>query len=227
MTLNCTLTGVDAWTSLGEIMALSREFPFVEWGFLLYEGRNEGRYSAPPKLALQLEHVSREVRTALHICGPTSVSQYLKGEGFAADLAKMVGRVQINLCLSEGNVGQLGERITWSNRPVIIQHNRGNARLWGKLPGSQYTLFDGSGGKGVLPETWPAPISGQPFGYAGGLSPENILTELPRMAEASQGGAAWQWIDMEGRLRVEDRFSLPLCRRVLESVARWNNGGKA
>ncbi len=32
----CTLTGVDDHTQFYDLMMLSREFPFVEWGVLIF-----------------------------------------------------------------------------------------------------------------------------------------------------------------------------------------------
>ncbi len=227
MPLTCTLTGVDAWTSLAEVESLAREFPLAEWGFLYYAGRTEGRYSAYGTIGFQLGFLAGKARVALHICGHEALSQYLDGAGVAADLARMVDRVQINLRLTETNVGPLGDAIARSKIPVIVQYNQANAELWKKLPGSQLTLFDGSGGKGLLPEEWPAPISDQPFGYAGGLAPENIVAELPRMQKAAQGSTAWQWIDMEGQLRTADRFDLFRCRTVLEALDGCEKGKAA
>jgi hypothetical protein len=227
----CTLTGVDSSTSLDEVAGLSLEFPFVEWGFLLYLGRDEGRYSAPSEIAARLERLAGNARVALHVCGREALLQFCAGEGVTADLAnqveKMSGRIQLNLRLDLLPPIAIAPALDRSLVPVIIQHNRANTPLWDQLPGTQQTLFDASGGRGVLPESWPTPISTQPFGYAGGLSPENIATELPRMAAAAGGSAAWRWIDMEGKLRVEDRFDLARCRQVLEAVKAFTETSKA
>lgn len=77
-------------------------------------------------------------------------------------------------------------------------------------------LFDISGGAGILPDAWPTAHTyrmsiGQEgyFGYAGGIGPENIAEQLPKIARA-----AWPfpyWIDMETRVRSEgDRVFDPL-----------------
>ncbi len=93
-----------------------------------------------------------------------------------------------------------------------------------------YALFDASGGAGTLPREWPKPIyidvepgehgCGEQFpayhGYAGGLGPQNLATEIPRIAEAA--GDAPIWIDMETHVRTPDDtvFSLSRVRKALE-----------
>ena len=56
------------------------------------------------------------------------------------------------------------------------------------------------------------------YGYAGGLGPDNLRTEIPKIAEAS--GRHDFWIDMEGKVRDDsDRLDLSKVRRVLEICA--------
>ena len=85
-------------------------------------------------------------------------------------------------------------------------------------------LFDISGGAGILPTEWPRPYmlrDGQPVyhGYAGGLSPDNLAEQLPKIAEAA--GDARIWIDVETHVRSADdrQFDLDKVRRFLEIAA--------
>lgn len=95
-------------------------------------------------------------------------------------------------------------------------------------------LFDGSHGAGVVPKGWPKPESVPTirrddrsiqyplyFGYAGGLGPETLETQLPLIAEAA--GDARIWIDMERRVRSDDDrvFDLAKVRRCLEICQPW------
>ena len=56
-------------------------------------------------------------------------------------------------------------------------------------------------------------------GYAGGLGPDNIESELQRIAAAA--GDAPFWIDMETRVRSDndEQFDLNKVRRCLEITA--------
>jgi phosphoribosylanthranilate isomerase len=62
-------------------------------------------------------------------------------------------------------------------------------------------LFDLSGGIGVLPREWPR-ASGKYFGYAGGLSPENLAQQIDRIGKVC--GEVPIWIDVETRVRSEE-----------------------
>lgn len=83
-------------------------------------------------------------------------------------------------------------------------------------------LFDISGGAGILPSEWPKPyymsddMSHSYHGYAGGLGPENLETQLPKIAKSA--GDCRIWIDMETRVRSDgDRqFDLAKVVRCLE-----------
>jgi hypothetical protein len=86
-------------------------------------------------------------------------------------------------------------------------------------------LYDVSGGAGIVPDKWPTPFEKHMrhpnviyFGYAGGLGPDNLNVELPRIEMAAQDSRVW--IDMETKVRSnEDHlFDLDKCVAVLEYV---------
>jgi len=94
-------------------------------------------------------------------------------------------------------------------------------------------LFDASGGAGILPIVWPKPFvlsqeqntiafgtpNYVPHGYAGGLSPDNLAGQLPRILDAA--GDCRIWIDAETHLRSDGglKFDLDKCRRFLDIAA--------
>lgn len=54
---------------------------------------------------------------------------------------------------------------------------------------------------------WPSPFPNRTCGYAGGLGPDNLETELPRIIGAARKHPFW--IDMESSLRgLDDCFDL-------------------
>jgi hypothetical protein len=82
-------------------------------------------------------------------------------------------------------------------------------------------LFDRSGGKGILPDKWPEPLFPKVYhGYAGGLGPDTLEEEIPKILEASRDQTIW--IDMESRVRSEDdeQFDLEKVRLCLEICER-------
>lgn len=78
-------------------------------------------------------------------------------------------------------------------------------------------LHDLSSGTGVTPNNWPVPDPVIPCGYAGGLGPDNVLSEIKRM-EIVAGGSRF-WIDMEQRVQTNGKLDLGKVRRVLEFCA--------
>ena len=77
-------------------------------------------------------------------------------------------------------------------------------------------LYDKSGGAGVVPDSWPEAMKGIYSGYAGGLGPDNLESELPAI-EAAAGEERF-WIDMETKIRTADNktFDLDAVRKCLE-----------
>ena len=81
-------------------------------------------------------------------------------------------------------------------------------------------LFDLSGGAGQLPQAWPrADVAYS--GYAGGLSPENVIEQLKKIEEAAWGHRIW--VDVETHVRSADdqTFDLDKVRAFLEAVKLW------
>lgn len=74
----------------------------------------------------------------------------------------------------------------------------------------------------MLPEDgWPTAWPGVRCGYAGGLSPENVLGQLDAIDASLPHPDAPVWIDMERRVRTDDDTALDLgrVRAVLKAVA--------
>ena len=80
-------------------------------------------------------------------------------------------------------------------------------------------LFDLSHGAGLLPSRWPRPLPGVYCGYAGGLSPDNVVEQIDEISEVA--GEQPFWIDAETHLRSPDGRSLDLdrVRRFLAAAA--------
>ena len=66
-------------------------------------------------------------------------------------------------------------------------------------------LFDASGGNGIQPTQWQKPIyENHPMGYSGGLSPDNVYSNLNKIK--SVVGDDFTWIDAEGKLKSQTLF---------------------
>lgn len=224
----CTLTGADDHTQQADLWHLAKQFRpgLVEWG-ILYSANNqgEGRYPSFEWIEQLTEMVGRgdAPRFSLHVCG-RAVQQFLDGTGHVTEVAKAFPRVQVNFRAREYPLESIkAMMLRNADKTIITQHNFANAALWRDLRdfGNHAILFDQSGGRGMSPAAWPAPIEGVRSGYAGGLGLNNLATELPKI-KAAAGGSTFYWIDAEGKLRdIRDRFDLRIARQFLEGVQNF------
>lgn len=242
-----TLTGIDEGVDPWDLITLTEEFPFVEWGVLFSRDRRgkENRYPGKDWLKKLGEHTrffEKERRTkfplSAHLCGHYArevVLTHSLYEGQKTDWSHDYGyfvkfhRFQLNI--SSDLIGSLDLDTIHDFMPggqIIIQSHKGFGHLnlsdyvWRYNDGLQKDmsehrfsiLFDVSGGTGLLPNGWDEADKKIFCGYAGGLKPENLAEQLPRI-EAVAGNAN-VWIDMESGVRENDRFSLEKARAVLE-----------
>ncbi len=245
--------GIDDSVEPLLLAALSAQHPYIEWGILFREDKkNTPRYASDQFLTKLKEYKGR-MRLAGHLCAD-AVNRVLLGD---ADLPRRladdygVKRYQLNATVANGcDVALFGtdegaERVVENLRAVceanptlefIVQRNAQTRALWERLapapPRNLSFLYDESMGFGTSPESWPAPERARDgaaplFGYAGGLSPANIVEQLGAMVASSTGLPFW--IDMESSLRTEladgsdafdvNKASQCIARLVLAGVA--------
>lgn len=222
----CTLTGADDSASIDDLWALGRKFPFVEWGVLYsIAQQGHGRYPSFDWIDHLTERMDLKSGPgfALHICG-RAVGEFLSDTNMhlrriTRDL-RYFRRIQLNFRAGTYDPGIVKAGVArHPYQTIITQHNPVNAPLLPFLAGARNhaVLFDGSGGRSIRCNAWAPTLSGVECGYAGGLGPDNLGDELPRIHQAANGQP--YWIDMEGSLRNgSDRFDLGQATRCLEHV---------
>lgn len=226
-----TLTGADDSCDPIQLIEMSKEFPFVEWG-ILFGSTERQRFPSRKWISNLVEsrvNYQNDASLSLHLCG-ARLRAISRGD---PDLEDIIGsercafqRVQLNGLQREFGVD---ERVLssfckmdggWWDPEIIFQINGDNDGLW-KAVARRYAvsvLFDRSGGKGITPSEWPAPHQEIPCGWAGGLGPHNVVEEVQNIQKLAWPAMQF-WIDMETNLYDEDgRFSLEKCRQVLEAV---------
>lgn len=235
-----TVTGADDSTPVDSLLAIAKQFPFVEFGILLSRG-SMGRMRFPSTEWLNnLVAVASEHRLNLsgHLCGawvrellvgrwPESELRAIHPEFTNADIFK---RWQINTHAIPHKtkvpeltaiINELGKR----GQTAIFQYDGVNTGTVDTMRQSGCTniatLFDLSHGAGILPKDWPAPLPGIYCGYAGGLSAENVAEQLKKL-ETVVGDSAI-WIDAETRLRTPDDaiFSMTKVHDFLAAAQPW------
>lgn len=81
-------------------------------------------------------------------------------------------------------------------------------------------LFDDSFGEGILPDKRRPPLFEDLFqGYAGGLSPENIVQELNKISQVAKKCV---FIDAEGKLKDNNSFSFEKAEKFVQNAMSWN-----
>jgi phosphoribosylanthranilate isomerase len=222
-----TLTGVDDATDLDAILsaASSHQPGLVEWG-VLYSTSNAGRPRYPSRSTIdKIARLCEGVPTApfaLHICG-RSVADFIASREHVSEIARAFPRVQINFAAPKHDLVALRRLIEVNpRRAFITQRNTANFNLWpafADLPNHAY-LFDASGGRGVQRMAWPAAMLNARCGWSGGLGPDNLEAQLPRIHAAAR---LPYWIDMESGLRDEaDQLDLGRACRCIEIVEAFN-----
>lgn len=220
--INVTITGADDDVHPRAMLALSEEFPFLEWG-LLHSAKRMGTSRYPStKWYSALEYMPRRaiMHFAVHLCGQ-SARETIAGHPFmefeiGAAARRNCRRFQVN-GYEAGLPGQLPRLARTLDVEFILQCRHVEeleqcARDAENVHGAS-VLFDVSGGRGVRPAQWPATPRGCRLGFAGGIGPDNVLDVIRAIGPRDP-----YWIDMESGVRTNDRLDLGKVRRVLEQV---------
>jgi hypothetical protein len=232
-----TITGGDDSIPPEALVSYSRTYPWVEWGILL--SRSQVAVPRFPSIAWveSLAGIAFEEQMALsgHLCGAW-VRNLCRGDfSFAVErptIADAFDRIQLNFHAIAHTVNPdalvAGLKVLRPRNGYILQFDGVNDEIMRTLQDTGIPaapLFDRSGGKGVLPKEWPPMHPTFEYaGYAGGLSPTNVLDELTRIeAAVGDGDRSRVWIDVETHVRSDnDRlFDLDLVEKFLEAVAPW------
>ena len=221
-----TVTGADDTTDIEEMVTIQKEYPFVEWAILVSAGRKSPRF---PSMDWIKALSGKGLKLSLHLCG-RYVNEILAGDmSFIAfhlsEVWNMFDRVQINTHGISHEADLPGMVILMNNfsgKEFIFQFDNQNSATvdYARAAGVKCSaLFDLSHGDGILPSEWPKPIANIPCGYAGGLSPENVTSQLDNIK--SLIGSEKIWIDAETHLRTyadhKDIFDLNKVRSFLSA----------
>lgn len=224
-----TLTGADDSVRPEDLVPLTRKYPFVEWGILFSQSRQGNaawpRYPSANWLArLHAVTVAEELPLSAHLCGGW-VRDFVANTApswWSMYPAILYQRKQLNF---HGTPQQLAAPIQATLKALpqaaaaFIGQADGVNDRWIREVGMS-PLFDVSGGRGVTPLLWPRAWPGVYCGYAGGISPDNVLAMVTGPI-ADAAGDARVWIDMETHVRsgADRQFDLGKVARVLGLLA--------
>lgn len=224
-----TITGADNSIQVEQLISLSKQYPFVEWGILVSR-KCMGEHRFPSHAWLQELAEKAEgkgLNLSLHLCGGY-VRELLKGEAnfieeIGANVISLFQRVQINTHGEphEFDTSFVPLMIAMEKEFIFQYDNVNTGALVAAMDLGVYcsTLFDLSHGAGVLPANWPKPLIGVRCGYAGGISPGNIEEQILKVNEVSAG--LQTWIDMETHVRTNELFDIAKVRDCLDIAAQY------
>lgn len=230
-----TITGADDKTNHLDLIKISERFPFVEWGILFSPKKKSGPRYPSEGWVNQIKTSSRglNMNFSAHLCGGYT-REFLETGLLTQAIADMkdnmmsnfFGRHQMNFNSSRHVVCEaFFESLGRTSTKVILQYNKSNFGLCQEVyckcgyNTNIHFLYDGSGGRGVLPEKWSAVMPNHFTGYAGGLSPENLNEALVNINLAV--GDNEIWIDTETGVRANDRLDLDKVFKFLEITERY------
>lgn len=213
-----TFSGIDQYTKVSDLQKLYQQYPFVEFVFLYSVHANRkgaGRY--PQKVILK-GYKKAGLPMALHLCGKIAHDLVHDGKwsvvyGELGTYMDLFDRIQLNIPKTKN----FSRSLTFpEDKTIILQLHEGTRELFDTykhLP-NVAGFQDGSGGRGIAETDWMYPET-EPFGYAGGIGPENAAAVVTELNEICQ----WDyWIDMESGIRTNDRFDVSKCERVCRQL---------
>lgn len=229
-----TLTGADDAISPSKLVELSKKFPMAEWG-ILYFPEKEGSARNPTPEWREKALSFDGLNLSAHLCGKQVFRELLNPhvrDARISDLRKYK-RVQLNINARDQDffddeVIDVFRTLHKADIHIILQlHDRTKdviAQFIAEVSPLKINLidiiFDASQGKGTKPDAWPVPFAAAHKNifcvFAGGLNPDNVEAELPKIhAVGTKWGDQPYGIDMETGVRTDNQFDLGKAERVL------------
>lgn len=224
--MKLTMTGVDERTTADFINGICDRYMHgsanrIEFAILRSPKVGQSpRYPTRDAIKRITDYVYPQ-RLAFHLCGRYAEMVFQNEWQELVDIIDFhhVNRVQVNSKRADADSILMLQRFSAAiGKPVIMQW-RGPMIPF--MKGLQ-VLQDRSGGTGKFDGLWSAPETlarntGQYFGYAGGLTPDNVADALVDMKKAA--GNLPFWIDCESGIRTDaDWLSYAKCEYMAAAV---------
>ena len=157
---------------------------------------------------------------ALHLCGKIAHDLVHDSDWSVAykDLdgyMDLFDRIQLNIPKTK----RFSREMTFpEDKQIIIQLHEGTQELFDcykHLP-NVVGFQDASGGRGIAETEWMLPET-EPFGYAGGINPENVVKVVQELNEICETDF---WIDMETGIRTNDKFDVTKCEEICRKLTQ-------
>lgn len=234
------LSGANEHTDAEAIISLCKDFSGIAELGIQVSG-DKAYYSSGRYWWLQLlcHLATPDIRIALHL-NKDWVEDFCAGkippelETFLTlshpDGSPKIKRIQLNFKIGREKAPNVHTLLCtmkrYARHDFILSYNDSNRDFIRQLRQSgckiDALLYDSSFGEGIAPSIRPAPVFDDVYqGYAGGLSPDNVLKELENINTVVPPGRSF-FIDAEGKLKGEDgHLSLEKCKIFLTRAYAW------
>ena len=218
-----TFTGIDLWTDLQRLASISQQYPYAEFGLLMSKDWQENGPRFPnPDIIWKLANIwsGQPFHLSLHLCGEFAIAA-AKGDyscldtDVASNLFSIFERVQLNL--DSKPLFDVLHHASLPGKEVIVQMRTAalcRQFIEGGSPEGMSYLIDFSGGRGLDTPVEVVNVPGVHVGYAGGIGPGNVGQKLRGLLTYPSDGEFW--IDMETRVRTDEKFDLDKVEQVLK-----------
>ena len=204
---------------------MSPGMPRNEWFHELLEYVMMDKY----KIRLAI-HVNREWCDEICRNGkiPSELQEFFELNRNNNPYQPIIKRWQLNIPKDTVNkIQYCGLKRLFDSNPekeFILQYNDNTRDVCRMLHGMNTRfslLYDASGGRGLSPNSWMAPVYPNVYqGYSGGMSPENVSENLDKISSVVPSGS-YIWIDAEGRLKSDDKFNTERATQYILNAENW------
>lgn len=217
-----TFTGIDQKTKIADLEKLHKEYPFIEFGFLVsLNNTNKNVENKYPNLVMLKGLKNKNLPLSLHVCGKLAREIVQNNNwqplyNLMGDYLDLFDRIQLNIA---GTKKYLSEITFPENKQVIIQFNTSNIEMYELYKSENVVGFqDNSGGTGKTETTW-FKNNDKYFGYAGGIGEENVIEVIESINKIHNED---YWIDMETKIRTNDKFDIKKCESICKKIKEKN-----
>ena len=241
-----TCSDMREYNEIDDIINLGKTYPMSEFAIQAHPSKFSGWM--PRYVWFEtLMHASRvnDVNLAMHvnaewrteICRGNIPYEIKRMWDMRRDNGKpVIGRVQININGGKDSFKFYANKVAniiraYPDIEFIFQYTPRQRTRLNKLDraGAAFSmLFDASGGRGISPRAWRAPVMpNHKMGYSGGLGPDNVFENLDKINLVVPAGDTI-WIDAEGKLKDPEtkQFDVARAGKYIQNALRWMERNK-
>lgn len=236
-----TCSDMREYNEIDDIINLGKRYPMSEFAIQAHPSKFSGwmpRYvwfetlmhaSRVNDINLAM-HVNAEWRTK--ICRGNIPYEIKRMWDMRRDNGKpVIGRIQININGGKDSFRFYADKVAdiiraYPDIEFIFQYTpkqKNRIHALNKTGEPFSLLYDASGGRGISPDEWQAPIiENHKMGYSGGMAPENVAENLDKINLVVPAGDI-VWIDAEGKLKDLDtkQFDPVRAEMYIQNALHW------